>query len=30
MFGDDSDDLDQVDIWDEALWYQCNPSLAST
>ena len=21
------DDLDQVDIWDEALWYQCNPSL---
>ena len=27
MFGDDSDDLDQVDIWDEALWYQCNPSL---
>ena len=27
MFGDDPDDLDQVDIWDEALWHQCNPSL---
>ena len=27
MFGDDPDDLDRVDIWDEALWYRCNPSL---
>ncbi len=27
MFGEDPDDLDQVDIWDEALWHQCNPSL---
>ncbi len=29
MYGDDPDDLAQVDIWDEALWYQCNPSLGT-
>lgn len=27
MFGDDPDDLEQIDIWDESLWYLCNPSL---
>lgn len=27
MFGDDPDDLAQVDIWDERIWYMCNPSL---
>lgn len=27
MFGDDPDDLKDVDIWDENLWYLCNPSL---
>lgn len=27
MFGDDPDDLAKVDIWDENLWYLCNPSL---
>jgi len=27
QFGDDPDDLAAVDIWDEALWYQLNPSL---
>lgn len=27
MFGDDPDDLAGVDIWDENLWYLCNPSL---
>ena len=27
MFGDDPDDLDKIDIWDEKLWYLCNPSL---
>lgn len=27
FFGDDPDDLAQVDIWDEKLWYLCNPSL---
>ena len=27
MFGDDPDDLDKIDIWDENLWYLCNPSL---
>ena len=27
VFGDDPDDLAQVDIWDENLWYLCNPSL---
>lgn len=27
LFGDDPDDLEQVDIWDENLWYLCNPSL---
>ena len=30
MYGDDPDDLAQIDIWDEALWYQCNPSLGSS
>lgn len=29
MYGDDPDDLAQVDIWDEALWYHCNPSLGT-
>lgn len=27
MYGDDPDDLSKVNIYDEALWYQCNPSL---
>lgn len=27
MVGDDPEDLEQVDIWDEDLWYACNPSL---
>lgn len=27
MFGDDPDDLKDIDIWDEDLWYLCNPSL---
>lgn len=27
LFGDDPDDLDALDIWDENLWYLCNPSL---
>ena len=27
MFGDDPDDLAKIDIWDENLWYLCNPSL---
>ncbi|WP_312637148.1 terminase TerL endonuclease subunit [Oscillibacter sp.] len=27
VYGDDPDDLAKLDIWDEALWYQCNPSL---
>lgn len=27
MFGDDPDDLDKINIWDENLWYLCNPSL---
>lgn len=27
FYGDDPDDLAEVDIWDEALWYRCNPSL---
>lgn len=27
MFGDDPDDLADIDIWDENLWYMCNPSL---
>lgn len=27
LFGDDPDDLDALDIWDEKLWYLCNPSL---
>lgn len=30
MYGDDPDDLAKVDIWDEALWHQCNPSLGSS
>lgn len=29
MYGDDPDDLADIDIWDEALWYQCNPSLGT-
>lgn len=27
MFGDDPDDLTNLDIWDENLWKLCNPSL---
>lgn len=27
MYGDDPEDLAQADIWDEALWRRCNPSL---
>lgn len=27
MFGEDPDDLKDIDIWDESLWYLCNPSL---
>lgn len=27
FFGDDPDDLAEVDIWDENLWRLCNPSL---
>ena len=27
FYGDDPEDLAQVDIYDEALWYRCNPSL---
>lgn len=27
FYGDDPDELAKVDIWDEALWYRCNPSL---
>ena len=27
LYGDDPDELAKVNIWDEALWYQCNPSL---
>lgn len=27
MFGDDPDDLKQIDIWNEKLWYMVNPSL---
>lgn len=27
FYGDDPDELSKVDIFDEALWYRCNPSL---
>ena len=27
IYGDDPDDLKDIDIWDEKLWHQCNPSL---
>ena len=27
MYGDDPDDLKDIDIWDEELWLLCNPSL---
>ena len=27
LYGDDPDDLAAVDIWDEKLWFLCNPSL---
>ena len=27
FYGDDPEDLAQVDIYDEVLWYRCNPSL---
>lgn len=27
FYGDDPEDLAQVDIYDETLWYRCNPSL---
>ena len=29
LYGDDPEDLAQVDIWDEALWRRCNPSLGT-
>lgn len=29
LYGDDPEDLDKIDIWDETLWYQCNPSLGT-
>lgn len=29
LYGDDPDDLAKIDIWDEALWHQCNPSLGT-
>lgn len=29
MYGENPDDLAKIDIWDEALWYQCNPSLGT-
>ena len=27
LYGDNPDELAKVDIWDEKLWFQCNPSL---
>jgi len=27
MYGDDPEDLAKIDIYDEALWFLCNPSL---
>ena len=27
LYGDDPDDIAAVDIFDEALWFRCNPSL---
>lgn len=27
LYGDDPENLSKADIWDEALWFQCNPSL---
>ena len=27
FYGDDPDELSKVDIFDESLWYRCNPSL---
>lgn len=27
LYGDDPDELAKVDIWDENLWFQCNPSI---
>ena len=27
LFGDDPDDLEKLNIWDENLWFLCNPSL---
>lgn len=27
LYGEDPEALEQVDIWDETLWFQCNPSL---
>ena len=27
LFGDDPGDLEKLDIWDENLWFLCNPSL---
>ncbi len=27
MYGDDPEDLEQIDIWDKSLWAMCNPSL---
>lgn len=27
LYGDDPDELEKIDIYDENLWFQCNPSL---
>ena len=27
LYGDDPEDLEAVDIWDERIWFLCNPSL---
>ena len=27
LYGDDPEDLEAVDIWDESIWFLCNPSL---
>lgn len=27
IYGDDPEDLAKLDIWNESLWFQCNPSL---
>ena len=27
LYGDDPEDLEAVDIWDERIWFLCNPSM---